>query len=320
MTVRTEASSSVAVIVCAYTNDRFDDLVACLDGLHRQALPADEIVCVIDGNPELGERVARLVATREWADVRVIPNHFTPGLSGARNTGVELSAGDIVVFIDDDAVPADAWLAEIVAPFGAQTVAAAGGHIAPGWSDRRPAWFPPHLDWTIGCSIPTMPDDGAEIRNMYGASAAFRRSALVAVGGFPAELGRIGANGAGCEETEVCIRIRQHDPSATVVYAARSEVVHRVTSERSTVKYVLKRCFAEGRSKARLSARVGSADAMSEERSYALLIARTVLRDLIGGLARPTRIGRAVVLSTGLASASFGFAAERLRRRGRAVA
>ena len=191
----------------------------------------------------------------------LLPNRHTPGLSGARNTGVEATSSDVVVFIDDDAVPADSWLAELVAPFRCGDVAAAGGHIEPGWPDRRPPWFPPHLDWAIGCSIPTMPADGGEIRNMYGASAAFRRSALAAVGGFPSELGRVGADAAGCEETDVCIRIRQSDPSATIVYAANSEVVHRVTADRATVRYVVRRCFAEGRSKALLSRRVGAIDA-----------------------------------------------------------
>ncbi|NND73748.1 MAG: glycosyltransferase family 2 protein [Ilumatobacter sp.] len=305
------------MIVCAYTTERYDDLVACLDGLRRQSRPADEIVCVIDGNDELRKRIEHLV---QHDGVTVVANRYTAGLSGARNTGIDATTADIVAFIDDDAVPADTWLAEIVAPFGTPTVAATGGRIEPGWSDRRPGWFPPHLDWAVGCTIPTMPADGGAIRNMYGASAAFRRDALVAVGGFPTELGRVGADAAGCEETDVCIRIRQRDPDATIVYAPRSEVVHRVTPERSTVKYVLVRCFAEGRSKAVLSRRVGAAHATSDERAYAVGIVAVILRDLIGGLARPARIGRAAVLSAGLASASLGFAAERLRRRGRAAA
>lgn len=319
MTVATEASTSVAVIVCAYTVDRYGDLVDCLDGLHRQTRPPEQIVCVVDGNDELHRLVAELVAQRGWRDVVVVANGCTPGLSGARNTGLAVSTSEIVAFIDDDAVPADSWLAEIVAPFAQPTVAAAGGRIEPGWPGERPTWFPPHLDWAVGCSIPTMPADGAEIRNMYGASAAFRRTALASVGGFPTELGRVGADAAGCEETDVCIRIRRNDPTATIVYAPRSEVVHRVTADRSTIGYVLRRCFAEGRSKAVLSARVGAGDATRDERAYALVISKVVLRDLVGGVVRPSRIGRAVVLTAGLVSASLGFLLERLRRRVRTV-
>lgn len=319
MTEATGVSASVAAIVCAYTVERYDDLVDCLDGLHRQSRRADEIVCVIDGNDVLQATVERFVADRGWTDVAVVANRFTPGLSGARNTGIAASTSEIVAFIDDDAVPAGSWLAEIVAPFERPAVAATGGRIEPNWSDRRPAWFPPHLDWAVGCSIPTMPPDGGEIRNMYGASAAFRRTALDGVGGFPVELGRVGGDAAGCEETDVCIRIRHRDPSAAIVYAARSEVAHRVGPERSTVRYVLTRCFAEGRSKAVLSRRVGAGDATSDERAYALVVSRVILRDLAGGLRRPSRIGRAAVLSAGLASASLGFTVERLRRRVRAV-
>ena len=150
---------------------------------------------------------------------------------------------------------------------------------------------------------------------MYGASAAFRRSALEAVGGFPTELGRVGANGAGCEETEMCIRIRQLSPSAQVMYAPRSRVTHRVTEERATVAYVLRRCLAEGRSKAILSRRVGSGATTSDEHGYALVIAREVSRDLRAAVRAPSRVGRALVLVGGLATAAGGYTLERVRGR-----
>jgi hypothetical protein len=228
---------------------------------------------------------------------------------------VATTAGAITVFIDDDAVPHDDWLAELIAPFANADVAATGGHIEPGWPGVRPGWFPDHLDWTIGCSIPTLPADGGPIRNMYGASAAFRRSALDAVGGFPTELGRVGADAAGCEETEVCIRIRQIMPTATVVYAPRSHVVHRVSDDRTRVAYVLRRCLAEGRSKAKLSRRVGAGVATSDERGYAATIAGAVARDVFGSVRDPQRLARAAVLVAGFAAAAFGYVGERVRSR-----
>ena len=307
--------TSVAVIVCAYTLERIDDLTASLDAVHAQSRMPDEVVCVIDHNDLLLERVAQLTVERDWHLLTIVPNTSTQGLSGARNVGVAATSSDIVVFIDDDATADTDWLRELAKPFADASVAGAGGRIEPAWPGQRPAWFPPHLDWTIGCSIPTLPADGGPIRNMYGASAAFRRSALDRAGRFPTELGRVGANGAGCEETEVCIKIRQESPDSSIVYVPKSLVAHRVTVERASVRYVLRRCFAEGQSKARLARRVGAQDATGDERGYALIILRSVAHDLATAARRPSRLARAAVLVAGLGSASSGYVLERVFRR-----
>ncbi len=309
----TPTGDAVSVIVCTYTADRLDDLERCLAALAAQTRPADEIVVVVDHD----ETLLRHLEGR--ADI-VIGNLGQRGLSAARNTGVDIARGRIVVFLDDDAVPSPDWLAELVVPFVDDDIVAVGGRIDPGWPADRPWWFPQHLDWTVGCTIPSMPAGGGDIRNVFGASAAFRRDALVAIGGFAEALGRTGANAAGCEETDVCIRLREARPTARVVYAPASVVVHRVTDDRATVRYVLRRCLAEGRSKAVLSSRVGAADAMSEERSYLKRLGAAVGHDLVGGVRRPRRLGRAAVLTAGTGAAAVGYVEGRFAHsvRGRA--
>lgn len=301
----TPCDDAVSVVVCTYTEARLDDLGRCLAALAAQTRPADEVVVVVDHDEALRRRLDGC------ADM-VVPNAGARGLSAARNTGVDVANGSIVVFLDDDAVPSPAWLAELVAPFADPTVVAVGGRIDPGWPVDRPWWFPIHLDWTVGCTIPSMPSAGGDIRNVFGASAAFRRDALLAVGGFTEALGRTGANAAGCEETDVCIRLRQASDGGRVVYAPDSVVVHRVTDDRATVRYVLRRCRAEGRSKALLSARVGAADATKEERSYLKLLGAAVGRDVVGAVRRPRRLGRAAVLTAGTGAAALGYAEGRL--------
>lgn len=307
---------SCSVVICTYTPARLADLLAALDGVAAQQHRPDEVLIVVDHDDVLFEHLLRLESA--WGEhgrppLRVVGSIWPRGLSGARNTGLGVAGGEVVVFLDDDAVPDPDWLGELLQVFTADEVAGAGGRIDPGWPVERPWWFPVHLDWTVGCTIASMPADGGAVRNVFGASAAFRRDALQAIGGFPMELGRVGADGAGCEETDVCIRLRAEFPGTSIVYVPRSVVTHRVTNERCTPGYVVRRCAAEGRSKARLASRVGSAAAMSEERSFARVMGGAVLGDVVGSVRAPGRLGRAAVLTAGVVAAAGGYAGERVR-------
>ena len=96
------ARSRISVVICAYTEDRWGDLVEAVESVQAQAGCVDlETIVVIDHNPSLLER-----AGRSLAGVRVTENVEGRGLSGARNSGVALATGDVVAFMDDDAVAA----------------------------------------------------------------------------------------------------------------------------------------------------------------------------------------------------------------------
>src|ERR1039458_9262134 len=71
----------ISVIICAYSLDRWDALVAAVQSSFGQTLRPAEVVVVIDHNDDLLGR-----ATVEFPDGLVIPNRGTKGLSGARNT------------------------------------------------------------------------------------------------------------------------------------------------------------------------------------------------------------------------------------------
>lgn len=71
---------SISVVICAYTQNRWNELVAAIKSVQLQTLPPKEIIVVIDHNPNLLELVQEHVS-----DVIVVENTETPGLSGARN-------------------------------------------------------------------------------------------------------------------------------------------------------------------------------------------------------------------------------------------
>ncbi len=220
---------------------------------------------MIDHNDALLTRAERHFA---GTDVVVIPSTGEQGLSGARNTGVTAAGSPVVAFLDDDAAATDAsWLAELTRPFDDATVVGTGGLIVPNWEGgAAPRWFPDEFNWVIGCSYRGLPEGVAEIRNPIGAAMAFRRDAMIDVGGFSSRLGRVGNHLAGGEETDLAIRATAAT-SGIVLHAPAARVDHRVPAARQRLGYFVRRCYGEGRSKAVLAGRVGGA-ATTAERSY----------------------------------------------------
>jgi GT2 family glycosyltransferase len=272
---------SASVVICAYTLRRWDDLTAAVASVRAQTVPASDTIVVIDHNEELLER-----ALSGFPDVLVVPNAGKPGLSGARNTGVERATGDVVVFLDDDARAEPNWLERMLAHYADPAVQGVGGAALPRWHDQgprsgRPAWFPPEFDWIIGCSYVGLPTSVAPVRNPIGAGMSFRRSAFATVGGFSDGLGRVGSTPLGCEETEFGIRLRRDVADAVILYEPAAVVLHGVTPERTTWQYYRRRCFSEGISKAVVARSVGQESALEAEKAYVRhVLPRAVRRDL----------------------------------------
>ena len=279
---------TLTVVVCAYTERRWPDLLAAVKSVAAQTVPVDQLLLVIDHNPELAER-----ATAEIAGVTVLANENRRGLSGARNTALAHTTGDIVVFLDDDASAASPdWLELLLAPYADPLVAAVGGAATPLWPGGRPVTLPAgasqrdcgrgELDWVVGCTYTGQPVQLAEVRNLMGCNMSFRRTVFDAVGGFAEDMGRVGTVPVGCEETELCIRLRRHDPSARIVFEPRALVRHRVSSDRLSWSYLRRRSWGEGISKAAVSRLVGSEAALSTERAYtSRIIPAAFFRELL---------------------------------------
>lgn len=293
-------TSTTGVVVCAYTLDRWDDTVRAVESLELQQPAPDQIVLVVDHNTELLER-----SRSAWAGRHTVVSNAGPrGLSGARNTGIAWCGTDIVAFLDDDATARPGWLAALAEPYADPTVAVTGGVAIPRWpGGSAPATVPVELRWVVGCTYEGQPTVTADVRNVMGCSMSFRASVLAAVGGFTDGIGRVGARPLGCEETELCIRIHQHDRAARIVFVPRSVVDHRVGVERTGWSYLVRRSYAEGLSKAAIGKLVGAQDALSTERAYT----RSVLPR---GIAREVRSGRpmsALAILVSVACAAFGY-------------
>jgi len=273
----------ISVVIRAYTQERWQLLKEAVISVRQQTVKPSEIVLVIDHNPELFHQ-----ALEEWPerDVVVVENRYSQGSSGAWNSCVDTAKGDIIAFLDDDAVAEPDWLERLIEAYKDPNVAAVGGWIVPEWLSGEPRWFPKEFYWVVGCSYRGLPTERAAVRNLIGCNMSFRHEVIQAVGAFRTDLGHQGKRANGNEETELCIRVRQRWPEKQILHEPSAVVHHRVPAERANWRYFCRRCALEGQSKARVSHLVGHGAGLSAERAY-------VLRSLPSGVIRSLRnVGR----------------------------
>jgi GT2 family glycosyltransferase len=311
---RAPSAGDVSVVIRTFDTARWNDLQQAVASVRRQTVPPREVIVVVDHNPDL-----LALATAWLPGVRVVQNGEARGASGGMNSGVAAAGGDVVAFLDDDAVAAPDWLEQLLYPYRDSRVLGVGGWIEPGWTGRRPEWFPPEFSWVVGCTFPGGFDGPGPVRSLIGANMSFRREIFERMPGFRTGVGAVGRTLTKCEDTEFCIRVSRRWPQGLLLYRPQAMVVHRVSPERATWRYFRARCFAEGMAKAQVSHLVGAERALASERSYATrVLPRGLCRNLGDALRRSdTRGGllRAGAIVAGLGLTTAGFVAGEARAR-----
>ena len=176
-----------------------------------------------------------------------------PGLSVARNHGLKHAKGDILIFVDDDAIVERGWLSSCLDAFERHPEAAAiGGEILPRSDKPIPEWLKPPITGLYSI-ISLGGDHTRPFPNRIlpvGANMAFRRAALTARQ-FSEHLGRTGSNLISREEGEIFIAIQQRGEK--VLYVPAMRVEHIIEPERLTHAWAMKRSYFDGVSTARMN-------------------------------------------------------------------
>lgn len=304
---------TVSVVIAAFATERWTNLQEAVASVRAQTIRVLETIVVIDHNATLLDRMQR-----ELLDIIVIPNSGSRGAAGARNSGVAASHGEVVAFLDDDAVASADWLESLLRHFEDQDVVGVGGRMIPLWASSRPRWFPPEFDWAVGASYYGMPEKAARVRNVWGCNMAIRRHVFDSIAGFREDIGKVGARSRP-EDTDLCLRVTAAQPKGTWIYEPTGIAGHRVPLKRTTFGYFLYRCLHEGWGKAALAALNGTGESTSAEWLYTHRvlpegIARglrdTVRGDVSGGM-------RSIAIAVGFSFTVAGFLTGRVVRRNR---
>jgi glucosyl-dolichyl phosphate glucuronosyltransferase len=235
----------VSAIICCYTLKRFQDTMEAIQSVLAQTLKLHELIVSVDHNEELFKKLKDELP----GNVKVVLNQGIAGSAETRNLGIRSATGDIVAFIDDDAIAKENWLEELLKPYSDDDVLVTGGLIISTWKNGRPLWFPEELDWIVGGTYKGYTETQSHIRNVHWPNMSFRRQVCDQVGYVRTDIGAIGDTARSGDETELCMRISHHIPGGKIVYCPEAIVYHKALPSHSTLSASFKRSYLEGKYK-----------------------------------------------------------------------
>ena len=228
------------------------------------------------------------------------------GLSYARNRAIREAEGDIVAYLDDDAVAEPGWAAGHLEAYDSDPdVCGVMGRIYPRWGAPRPAWLDPMLE--VYLTIADFGDEPFVLRfpehSPIGANMSFTRQALVDAGMFNPEFGVGGPKQIPYEENEVAHRMYQR--GAKMVCWPSAAVWHGVPAARMTVRWFWRRILSQGRAECVFDAEHHGRGRMLSRAlkglfcSSPVLTAAAVADFVVGNRARAARRGSVPVFNLG---------------------
>ena len=271
----------VSVIVCTCRDESFTDFQDAVASLLSQTYPQIEIIIVVDGCPELYQKVEKSYAGQ--TNIQITGLEESQGVSGARDFGIQKARGDIIAFLDDDAVADKDWVDGLVDTYSNSDAIATAGRVLPLWLGKKPDYLPEELYWLLGLTYKGFAEEGlTEVRNALGSNMSFRREVFEQVGTFSQNFGfaEKGASNIQAEEPELALRIKNR-LGRGVLYNPALVVRHRVPEYKTKVRVLLKRAFYQGYSKALLKRLSPCPNSLDTEGAYLKdLLFRCVLRKL----------------------------------------
>ena len=239
-----------SVVICTYSIDRFGDLLEAIESVKKQRFCNVETVIVVDGNRALYELIIKTGIHDDRIHTHIHLNERNLGLSKSRNIGAEIATGDVVAFLDDDAVAEPEWIARLAELYTRNSAVAAGGKLKPRWVNGAANFIPEEFWWLVGANPKGDPDRIMEVRNTYGSNISFNRGVFIQVGGFSTEFGFNAGKKTVLqgEEADLCNRIKKLT-GASVWYDPEAVVFHKVFKSRVALKALFRRAFWQGYSK-----------------------------------------------------------------------
>jgi len=202
----------LTAIICTYNRAKYIGPLLESIAANDLAKSAYEIV-LVDNNCTDNTREVCEAFAKKHKDVNfryvIEPEQ---GLSAARNKGIKEAKGDLIVYVDDDAL-VDTWYLRTIAEYMSShsEISAVGGPIIPMYEDaEEPQWMT-RFTKELLCGYLYFGDDERPFpgeRYPGGGNAAYRAAVFEKVGLFNTALGRKGGGLMGSEEKDIFDKMR----------------------------------------------------------------------------------------------------------------
>lgn len=244
----------LTVAICTF--NRAKELSRAVESVLQQDFPKDSYEILIVDNHST-DQTAELGQGLEGAHRGLVRYFYqpVPGLSVSRNAAAQNAKGDIVIYLDDDAVPHPEWLLTYQNIFSAHpNCFGAGGTIRLIWENERPLWLRNEDE-----ALYTAYDLGRIERRMSppefprGANMAWRKNILLKLGGFHPDTGYDASKNALVSNEEKYMAYLVYNRGGEIWFAPSATVDHRIDQTRATPSYFLRRVYFQGVADARFS-------------------------------------------------------------------
>lgn len=245
------AALRASVVIC--THNRAGVLRDALASVARLEPPdgGGEVVVVDNASADDTPAVLEAAGAAMRLPYRVV-RESTLGLSAARNRAVAESRGEVIAFLDDDAVCETDWLVRLLDVYEAHPDAeCVGGRVLLRWVQPPPPWWDPAMDHHLSAV-----DYGEQVVRLhyptypYGANISYRRRVFARGLMFDPRLGRRGkALGAG---EELALGLAIEAAGGSVYYTPHARVWHLADRSRTDPAHLFRKSYQHGASAARL--------------------------------------------------------------------
>jgi glycosyltransferase involved in cell wall biosynthesis len=248
------------ISVVLATRDRQTLLADTLRALGAQRWPRarGEIIVADNGSSDGTRDVVEAQAARgEGLPIRYL-YEARPGKSAAVNAALQQAQGDLITFTDDDVIMEPDWLQQLAAAFEDAQIDFVAGRILPLWEVPAPPWMSPPLYGVLAIAdggdrrLHISSAAGQDHPMTIGANMAVRASVVRRLGGFRADLGKLGGTLRTGEDHELFLRMIH--AGCHGVYEPAAVVSHFVPRARLDRGYVRRWLYQNGQDVARLEA------------------------------------------------------------------
>jgi len=234
----------ITVAICTRNRVRFLD--ECVQSVLPQLGDNCDLLIVDNASTDDTAQLAQRLADENRAVSAILQPQL--GLSHARNAAIHNARGEWVLFLDDDAVAADNWLAAYRAflkDLPSPKVATVGGAVFPRFETSPPRWIDQSL-YRMDCGPRSFAFDGKG--GPWGGNIAYRRQTILDIGGFDTELGRKGDFQGAHEESFLSTQLQK--AGHEIWWLPGAAIHHFVPVDRFRVKSLWRLSFDVGRSSA----------------------------------------------------------------------